>query len=65
MLLSFKATRKDWAIRLVSRRMWLEIAAWATQLSAITNKRWLFKLRGKGFLIVTPLISMGVTVDVG
>jgi len=45
--------------------MWLEIAAWATQLSAITNKRWLFKLRGKGFLIVTPLISMGVTVDVG
>lgn len=64
MVLSFKASRKDWSVRLVSKHLWAEAAVWTTKLSGLPW-RWAFKRRGNGFLIVTPLISMGVTVDVG
>lgn len=61
MLVSLIANKKTLIFRVVSRTLWLEVAAWMTSRSA--HKGWSIRWRAGGPIIVTPWIGAGVTVS--
>jgi hypothetical protein len=63
MQLLIQATRKIWVARFVSRRVWVELAAWATTRSAL--KGWRLELRPGGLRVRTPLVGAGWTLWLG
>lgn len=63
LLLLLQATRKVWVVRFVSRRIWLELAAWSTARSAL--KGWKVERRIGGVRFITPIIGWSVILAIG